>query len=271
MTASSRSRPPGTLPGGQIVHRVEGTESRSCKGKSDAFVHNVTEKLLTYSLGRGLERFDRPTVEAISRQVAASDYRFSALVMEVVNSKPFQMQSCARAAKAMNLILKKQLPRRTFLRGMGTVAGPAAARRDGAGVRRRPPARRRRAWRFSISRTASRWTPGPSRPTAQIAALPDALPRTLAPLTKYRNDITVLSGLTVDGGRAHGDGPGDHGRAGASYLTGAHPKKTFGKDLQAGVSMDQYAASKIGNADALRVARARLRRRHPGRQLRQRL
>ena len=82
---------------------------------------------------------------------------------------------------------------------------------------------------------------------AQIAALPDALPRTLAPLTKYRNDITVLNGLTVDGGRAHGDGPGDHGRAGASYLTGAHPKKTFGKDLQAGVSMDQYAASVIGN------------------------
>ena len=57
----------------------------------------------------------------------------------------------------------------------------------------------------------------------------------------------MLNGLTVDGGRAHGDGPGDHGRAGASYLTGAHPKKTFGKDLQAGVSMDQYAASVIGN------------------------
>ena len=48
-------------------------------------------------------------------------------------------------------------------------------------------------------------------------------------------------------GRAHGDGPGDHGRAGASYLTGAHPKKTFGKDLQAGVSMDQYAAGVIGS------------------------
>ena len=54
---------------------------------------NVTEKLLTYSLGRGLERFDRPTVEAIGRQVKASDYRFSALVMEIVKSKPFQLQS----------------------------------------------------------------------------------------------------------------------------------------------------------------------------------
>ncbi len=63
------------------------------KGKSDAFVRNVTEKLLTYSLGRGLERFDRPTVDAISRQVAASNYKFSTLVMEVVKSKPFQMQT----------------------------------------------------------------------------------------------------------------------------------------------------------------------------------
>jgi hypothetical protein len=74
------------------------------------------------------------------------------------------------------------------------------------------------------------------------------LPSSLAPLANYRNDITIVSGLTVDGGRAHGDGPGDHGRAGASYLTGAHPKKTFGKDLQAGVSMDQYAAARIGSA-----------------------
>jgi hypothetical protein len=81
-----------------------------------------------------------------------------------------------------------------------------------------------------------------------IAALPEKLPRTLEPLGAYRNDISVLSGLTVNGGRALGDGPGDHGRAGASYLTGAHPKKTFGKDLEAGVSMDQYAAGAIGKA-----------------------
>jgi len=51
--------------------------------------------------------------------------------------------------------------------------------------------------------------------------------------------------LTHNAGRALGDGPGDHGRAGASYLTGVHPKKTFGKDIQAGVSVDQIAAKKI--------------------------
>jgi hypothetical protein len=82
----------GTLPGGQTFNGSKGLKE-ILRGKSDAFVHNVTEKLLTYSLGRGLERFDRPTVEAISKQVAASNYRFSTLVMEVVKSTPFQMQS----------------------------------------------------------------------------------------------------------------------------------------------------------------------------------
>jgi len=61
-------------------------------------------------------------------------------------------------------------------------------------------------------------------------------------LAPYRNDILMFGGLTSDGGRAHGDGPGDHGRAGAAYLTGVHPKKTYGKDLKTGVSMDQIAA-----------------------------
>ena len=80
-----------------------------------------------------------------------------------------------------------------------------------------------------------------------IARLPDALPRVLTPLAEFRDHFSVLGSLTVDGGRAHGDGPGDHGRAGASYLTGAHPKKTFGRDIQTGVSADQYMAQKIGS------------------------
>jgi hypothetical protein len=84
--------PSGTLPGGQSFAGSKGLKE-VLKTKSDAFVNNVTEKLLTYSLGRGLERYDRPTVDAITGKVKASDYRFSALVMEVVKSKPFQMQS----------------------------------------------------------------------------------------------------------------------------------------------------------------------------------
>src|SRR5262249_29736860 len=51
-----------------------------------------------------------------------------------------------------------------------------------------------------------------------IAPLPASLSRVLEPLAPYRDDIMVVGGLTNDGGRAHGDGPGDHGRAGAAYL-----------------------------------------------------
>jgi hypothetical protein len=59
-------------------------------------------------------------------------------------------------------------------------------------------------------------------------------------------DGRPLPRLRRDGGRAKGDGPGDYGRAGAAYLTGMHPKKTFGKEIQAGVSIDQIVANAIG-------------------------
>jgi hypothetical protein len=87
----------GALPGGQTFSGSKGLKE-ILKGQSDAFVRNVTEKLLTYSLGRGLERFDKPTVDAISAKIASDNYRFSALVLEIVKSKPFQMQS-AEVAK----------------------------------------------------------------------------------------------------------------------------------------------------------------------------
>ena len=76
-------------------------------------------------------------------------------------------------------------------------------------------------------------------------ALPAQLPRISKALEPFREDILMLAGLTHNGGRALGDGPGDHGRAGANYLTGVHPKKTNGRDLQAGVSVDQIAAKHL--------------------------
>jgi hypothetical protein len=88
------------------------------------------------------------------------------------------------------------------------------------------------------------WIPAVERKPG-IAPLPAQLPRVSGILEPYRNDMLMLTGLTSNGGRALGDGPGDHGRAGAAYLTGCHPKKTFGKDIQAGVSMDQIAAMKL--------------------------
>ena len=49
---------------------------------------------------------------------------------------------------------------------------------------------------------------------------------TLKPLEAHKKDLLVLSGLALDGGRAHGDGAGDHARSAAPFLTGAHPRKT---------------------------------------------
>jgi hypothetical protein len=78
-----------------------------------------------------------------------------------------------------------------------------------------------------------------------VTRLPTDLPQISAALAPYRDDLMFIGGLTQDGGRAHGDGPGDHGRAGANYLTCVHPKKTNGRDLQAGVSVDQIAAQRL--------------------------
>jgi len=58
---------------------------------SPQFVRTLAEKLLTYALGRGIEYPDMPVVRSIVREAAANHYRFSALVVGIVSSQPFQM------------------------------------------------------------------------------------------------------------------------------------------------------------------------------------
>lgn len=57
----------------------------------DTFAECLTEKLMIYALGRGLEGYDRRAVKQITTKLAANDYRFSALISGIVNSAPFQM------------------------------------------------------------------------------------------------------------------------------------------------------------------------------------
>jgi hypothetical protein len=66
--------------------------------RGDLFARSVTEKLLAYSLGRGLEYGDMPMLRAIARDAEAEDYRFSALVMGVVRSPLFTMNQKATVA-----------------------------------------------------------------------------------------------------------------------------------------------------------------------------
>ena len=74
---------------------------------------------------------------------------------------------------------------------------------------------------------------------------------TLEPLAKVKDRVCVVSGLMQDNARAKGDGPGDHARSSAAFLTGAHPVKTSGVDIKVGQSVDQVAAEKAGKLTKL--------------------
>ena len=77
------------------------------------------------------------------------------------------------------------------------------------------------------------------------------LPEILKPLERVKDKMLVLSGLTADKARHNGDGGGDHARAMSAFLTGAQPRKTDGANIQAGISVDQAAAMRIGNRTRL--------------------
>ena len=110
----------------------------------------------------------------------------------------------------MNLVMRRQLPRRTFLRGLGTaLALPMLDSMVPAfgGTAAKPPCRAAFVY-FPNGVQMDSWVP---QTEGEISRLPGALPRVLEPLAAYRDDVMVMGGLTVDGGRAKGDGPGDHG------------------------------------------------------------
>ena len=81
----------GVLPDGTTVNGPVGLR-KVLLSKSDQFVATATERLLTYGLGRGVEPFDMPAVRKIVRDSAPGDYRWSQLIMGVINSTPFQMR-----------------------------------------------------------------------------------------------------------------------------------------------------------------------------------
>jgi hypothetical protein len=86
----------GVLPGGQTFQGPNQLKTLLLQ-RRDAFIDGLSEKMLTYALGRGLERYDRPALRTIEAGVAAHDYKFSELVLETVNSLPFQMKRARQA------------------------------------------------------------------------------------------------------------------------------------------------------------------------------
>lgn len=133
------------------------------------------------------------------------------------------------------------IPRRTFLKGVGAaVALPCldaftpVARAAAAA----PPVRM--AFLFVPNGIIMpSWTPKGEGREWELSP-------TMQPLAEVKDEINVFTGLAQDNGRAKGDGPGDHARSAASFLTGAHPVKTSGANIHVGMSVDQVAAEKIG-------------------------
>jgi hypothetical protein len=81
----------GSLPDGTKFHGPDGLRDLLLS-RRDQFVETVTEKLLTYALGRGLEYYDQPAVRAITREAAKDDYRVSSVIIAITKSAPFQMR-----------------------------------------------------------------------------------------------------------------------------------------------------------------------------------
>ena len=84
----------GLLPDGAAFNGRKGLENLILDRPTD-FVATVTEKLLTYALGRGVEYYDMPTVRSIVRQSEQEDFSWSSLILGVVESAPFQMRRTA--------------------------------------------------------------------------------------------------------------------------------------------------------------------------------
>jgi hypothetical protein len=77
--------------------------------------------------------------------------------------------------------------------------------------------------------------------------LSDALPSVLSPLADLRANVNLLTGLTQRNAFPLGDGAGDHARSAAAWLTGCHPRKTSGTNIQVGISFDQIMANRVGD------------------------
>ena len=133
-----------TLPDGSRFEGVAGLRTLLMNHRED-FVRTFTERLLSYSIGRGTEASDWPAVRKIVRDTASDDHRWSSIILAIVRSTPFTMStqllreaagsrpaSGAGAATTVSsrraddmIITRKAIPRRTVLRGLGaTLALP---------------------------------------------------------------------------------------------------------------------------------------------------
>src|SRR5260370_30589117 len=81
----------GALPDGTAFNGANELRT-ALMSHPDRFVHTVTEKLLTYALGRGVEYYDMPAVRKLLKDAAPGDYRLPSIILGILNSYPFQVR-----------------------------------------------------------------------------------------------------------------------------------------------------------------------------------
>jgi hypothetical protein len=155
------------------------------------------------------------------------------------------------------IITNKTLPRRTFLRGVGaTMALPVldsmfSPMTAVAQTMKKAPVRLGYVYTPNGIIGCNDKSPKKFLWTPTTAGADFAFSPTMKSLEPFRENIVVMSGLAQVTGRALGDGPGDHARATATWLTGVHPYKTGGADFKLGISADQIAAQEFGKQTQL--------------------
>jgi hypothetical protein len=139
-----------------------------------------------------------------------------------------------------------RISRRTVLKGLGVaVALPLLEAMEPVGVLAAGAARREFPKRMAFvyvpnGVNVTEWFPTGTGSAFQLSS-------TLEPLASVKNDLLVLSGLTCVKARPNGDGAGDHARAMSAFLTGCQPRKTDGANIRVGISVDQFAAARVGS------------------------
>ena len=241
--------------GGRIDASVELADGATISGpaalrrkileRPELFVTTVTEKLLTYALGRGLTANDMPAVRAIVRASALQNYRFSSLILGVVKSAPFLMRAKPRSGRPAGVrrrvtmyLTRMAIPRRTFLRGAGaTLALPLLdAMVPAATALAQTPARPiKRFGSVYVPHGAimNQWTPATTGANFDFSPI-------LKPLEPFRDHLVVTSGLgSTSSEGLHAPGP-------ICFLSGVKGKKTEGDDIYNGITIDQALAKEIG-------------------------
>jgi hypothetical protein len=149
------------------------------------------------------------------------------------------------------IITKMALPRRTFLRGIGTVVAlplldamvPALSATAQTAA---APVRRLGFVYIPNGAIMDQWTPAAEGKAFDLSPI-------LKPLEAHRDRLTVVSNLDSRPAEAvEGEGSGDHARASAVWLSGVHPKRTEGADVRGGKTIDQIAADVLGRDTQLR-------------------